>query len=525
MKNRITMGRSRRAIATAAVAAGVLALAACSSAGDPSATASASGGGVVSDAPTTLTIATGRQPTTFDPINLSEGLDGYIWTSIYDTLFVKGPEGEFVNHAATSWDMSEDGLTVTIGIREDLVFSDGTPVTSADLKATLDYERETPGAGQGQVAAIASVDIVDDYTVTLHLSQPDPVLQTHMAGRVGIIAKAGAMEDESYGLNPIGSGPYTLNVDETTQGATYVLDKRDDHWNASTYPFEKVTVRVIQDPTALENGLRAGELDIATIQPTSRDSLQSSGVEIVELPATTQVFLVITDREGTIQPALADVRVRQALNMAFDREAIVTAALGGVGQPTGQTFYPTSGANVPELDDVYGYDVEGAKALLTEAGYPNGFTMQMPSIVYTTAMEPIITQALADIGVTVEWVPIPPQDTVTAVTSGAYPVVAWFDGVSIAAETAQGHFDVNGFLNPLHNEDPELTSLFEAARAESDLDAVNEIYKDINRWTVENAWEVPIAFNNSLIGVRDGYAYVGTAHQQYSTLLQFGVAS
>ena len=502
--------------AIAAVVAAALLLSACAPAGDS---------GQDPDAATTLTVPINRQPATFDPINLSEGNDAYIWTSIYDTLIAIGPDGEYEPRAAAEWSYSDDALTLDITLRDDLVFSDGTPATADDLKATIEYQRDTPGPGQFQFEAIEDVTVNSDTSLTLTLSQPDPALLRRLSGRVGIIAKADEMKEEAYGLAPIGSGPYTLDTEATTAGSTYVLKKRDDHWNADAYAFETVSFRVIEDSTASENALRAGEVDIApNIQPSSRDGLDGLGITVTEIEDTTQSFIIIADRDGQMQPALADVRVRQAINMALDREAIVKAALQGVGTPSQQVFYSTYPAFDEALNGTYEYDVDGAKQLLADAGYPDGFTVAMPSTVYTTTLEPVITQALADIGITADWQAIPAQDTVSAVTSGTFPLIVWFDGNIDDATIASGHYAADGFLNPLHTVDPELTALLDEAKATVDPEQAEAVYRKINEWGVENAWHAPIAKGNQLAASREGYAYVGTKYQLYSTLDQFGVA-
>ncbi|MWV51544.1 ABC transporter substrate-binding protein (plasmid) [Rathayibacter sp. VKM Ac-2803] len=518
---RASAGSSRgwRLAAAAAVVVATLSVSACSPGGGGTET----GGG---QAPTELTIPVARQPSQLDPVSASSGTDGYIWKSVYDTLVFTGPDGEYEPRAATEWSFSEDGLTMNLTLRDDLVFSDGTPATANDLKATLERIRDTPGPSQREVEGIASIEVTSDTALTLTLSQPDPSLLRKFTGPAGIIAKAGELAEPGYGQNPIGSGPYILDLEASTPGAEYVLTKRDDHWNADNYPFSTVTVRVIEDSTALENALRSGEVDVApSVLPASRASLESvPGIEISEVENTSQQTLIIADRDGTIQPALADVRVRQAINMAFDRENIVANAMNGLGAPSEQVFYPTFDAFDEALNDTYEYDVEGAKDLLAEAGYPDGFSVTMPSIIYSGQLEPVVGQALADIGIDVTWQPIPAQDTVTAITSKSFPLVVWPDGNDPDGTVAFGHFSPQGFLNPFGSEDPELTEMLTRARAAVSAEEASAVYQEINEWGVENAWSAPIVKSHSLVAAREGYAVVNTSYQIAPTLDQFDVS-
>ncbi|WP_461172752.1 ABC transporter substrate-binding protein [Arthrobacter sp. Z1-9] len=509
--------RGWRVGAATMVAVAALAVSACSPSGSDS---------VEAEAPTELTIPVSRQPAQLDPVRASSGTDGYIWKSIYDTLVFAGPDGKYEPRAATKWEFSADGLKLDMTLRDDLKFSDGSKATANDLKATLERIRDTPGPSQKEVAAISGVEVTSDTTLTITLSKPDPSLLRKFTGPAGIIAKSGQMADEAYGLNPIGSGPYILDTAASTQGATYVLKKRDDHWNAETYPFETVTVRVIEDTTALENALRSGEVDVApSVMPGSRKSLEAvPGIEITQIDGTSQQTLIIADRDGTIQPALADVRVRQAINMALDRKNIVAAAMSGMGTPTEQVFYPTFEAFDEKLDETYPYDVEGAKKLLAEAGYPDGFSVTMPSIIYSATLEPVVGQALADIGINVTWEPIPAQNTVTAITSRKFPLVIWPDGNDPDGTVAFGHFGPNGFLNPFKVEDPELTEMLTRAGAAVSAEEAAPAYEEINKWGVKNAWSAPIAKGSSLAAAREGYAFVGTAYQIAPTLEQFGLS-
>lgn len=510
----------RRAVAALAVVP-LLALAACSGGGGGSDDAPSTGGG---SGPTTLALGVTRSPSTLDPIQLSTGTDTLIWGGIYDTVLVIGPEGELVPQMAESYEYNEDGTELTVTLRDDLTFSTGEPATAQDYAATLEYIRETPGSGQALMSNVASVEAPDDVTTVITFTQNDTTFLYDMTNRLGIIAEPDLMTEESYGLEPIGAGPYVLDTDQSQAGTTYVLTKRDDHWNADAYPFEQVTVRVIQDATATENALRSGELDIAAVQAQSIPQFTEPQFTVLKRPTTNMVFLDITDRDGTIQPALADVRVRQAINMAFDRDAMVESLGYGIGAPTQQMFFPTADGHDPELDSTYAYDPEGARELLADAGYPDGFAIDMPSTVYTTTFEPTVSQALADIGISVNWVSVPPQDTVNALLSGTYPMVMWFSAVQPGPSLVQDAFGLGSLLNPLRTTDPELQPMLDEAAQVVGVDEGSDVYQEINRWAVENAWFAPLYLTGESFASREGYAYLGTEYEMSVRLESYGLA-
>jgi peptide/nickel transport system substrate-binding protein len=512
----------RRGVGAAVAALSLLAVTACTGGSGDDSSGQTAGTGT---APTTLALGVTRAPSTLDPVQLATGTDTLIWGSVYDTLFVIGPDGELVPHMAESYEYNEDGTELTITLRDDLTFSDGEPATASDYAATVEHIRDTPGAGQAMMSNVESVEAPDDTTAVIHFTANDPGFLFDLTSRAGIIAVPEQMSEESYGLDPIGAGPYVLDVDSSQPGTTYVLNKRDDHWNADAYPFEQLTVRVIQDSTATENALRTGELDIATIAQQSVPQFTEPQFTVLERGSSNSIFIDIADREGTIQPALADLRVRQAINMAFDREAMVESLAQGVGQPTEQMFFPTTDGHDPDLDGTYEYDPEGAKELLAEAGYPEGFAVDMPSIVYTQTFEPAVTQALADIGITVNWVSIPPQDTVSAVMSGTYPLIMWFATVLPAPSQVEDYFGATALLNPLRTSDPELDALLAEASQVVGLDPeAGDIYRQINAWSVENAWFAPLYFTGETIAAAEGYAYIGTDNQQSVRIESYGLA-
>lgn len=471
----------------------------------------------------TLSLAILGTPNSFDPTQLVEGQQTYVWDSIYDTLLIQDNRGELQPGAAQSWSYSKDARTLTLKLRKGMTFSSGADVTSAAVKATLERIKETPGPNQTALTAVASVEAPDATTVVLGLEHPDGALLTSLSGAAGVIGDPKTMTSKSAALNPVGSGPYTLDKGATVNGSVYVLKRRDDYWNKKAYPFQTVKIRVIADRTATVNALKAGEINAGSVEAGQVATLKSAGFDVTSVEATAVGSLVLADRAGTVLKPLADVRVRKAINMAFDREKIVKQILGGMGKPTDQMFNPKGDAYDPALDKTYSYDPAAGKKLLSEAGYGNGFSVTMPSLIYTKAFEPTITQSLAGIGIKVTWDTVPAQQSVSALQSKKYPMFLTLDGLSTAPVEVR-NFLKPGVRNVFESKDVQLTRLLEQADAQPEATKAAELYKKINAFTMENAWQAPIFYVGTEWVTKKGIRYLGDGSSTFSTIRQFGLS-
>lgn len=492
--------RKVRAVALTAVAIAALTLTACTASKPTS-------GSTTAAADRTLTIPLGSQPPSLDPGSLDQGQSAYIWSSVYDTLLYLDPQGTLKPNAAKSWAYTDDAKTLTLHLRDGMTFSDGGKVTAKDAAATLNYIKKTPGDSQGFLSNVSSIVASDPSTVVIKLSQPDSTLLSNLATSTGVIAETKDLGQKFMTLNPVGSGPYTLDKNTTVSGATYVLKKRKNYWNADAYPFGTFTLKVISSAQAGFNALQSGELDSGAISTQAQaNQLKSADYDVKTLKGQAAGGLFILDRTGAVVPALAKLQVRQAINMAFDRQAYVDKLLGGNGSPTDSMFSPTGAAYDAKVNTMYKYDVAGAKKLLAEAGYPNGFSLSMPSTFLSTSFEPAVTQSLKAIGVTVNWVPTPPQDIASSVTSKQYGMVFYYRGFSVPAIDATA-FAPGNFINPFNYTTPELDSLFKKAAEATTVAAQNAAFKAMNTYAIKQALDAPLFSTNALQATKKGIGY------------------
>jgi peptide/nickel transport system substrate-binding protein len=337
------------------------------------------------------------------------------------------------------------------------------------------------------------------------LPAPNPGIIAQLGGSAGQLVSPKTLDNPAtVDTQPIGSGPYTLNTGETVVGSKFVFDRNPDYWNPDDFPYDKIEFVVMPDETAQLNALASGQIDGAEINLASVQQAESSGSHVESFPNVWS-GLYITDRSGAKIPALGDVRVRQAINMVFDRDAIVKAIWQGQGTPNSSIFGSTTEGYDEELSNYYDYDVEAAKALMEEAGYADGFDITIPEVEnYNQEYTAIVVQQLAELNIRATPVSIPRQESIPRIVAGEFPMFAYKLPVNPEVDQVTNYVRPNGSFNPGRTEDPELNELL-AQWAVADPEEAGPIYKDINRFLVENAWFAPFgnpdvtwAFNDTV---------------------------
>jgi peptide/nickel transport system substrate-binding protein len=518
---------TRRYLSAAVALAAGLSLAAC---GGQTEASTSSTGTASGDTPSEaageardLAVAVVSPPNSLDPAQLVDGQQMFVWSAIYDTLLYKeNGTGELVPGAAESWEYNGDGTELTLKIREGMAFSDGDPVDANAVAATMQRNMDTPGVVQAKFAEVTEISAVDNATVVVRFEQHDPQFVPNLALATGAIGDPDTMDEEQTSTNPVGSGPYTLDTARTVPGTTYVLTKREDHWNADAYPFTTLTVRALQDPTAAFNALQAGELNAATVRSQMTAQL-GEDYTLTEIDAQALAYLNIQDRAGEEWPCLGDVRVRQAINHAIDQEGILTGILGGGGMVTDQVFSPYGEVYDESLADAYEYDPEKGRALVEEAGC-TGTTFPIPSTFLTTAFEPTLSQGFTDIGLGLEWASVPPQQAQSAHLSGDYPLSLQITGFNSDATEAFLHYGPGGFANPQAYSDATTDELLAQIRSTVDPQDAVPLYRELNEYAVEQAFEAPIVFTGTTWATTDGVAMLDDGSSGIPSVRLFGAA-
>jgi len=460
-----------------------------------------SGGGPGPGAPTTLTIANQSANNSFDRSQIGIGHNIQYWMPVYDTLLVKTPEGEIVPNMATEWSYNDDATVLTLTLRDDITFTDGEQFNADAVKANLEYLKEGTGESSYMAASIDEFEVISDTEIALHLSAPDPGLVEYLSVVGGAMASPKSLGSGDPATTAIGSGPYELV--EAKPGNEYTYERNDEYWNPDAFPFDEIVIKTILDPTARLNALKSGQVDVGTLLATNvADAEATSGLH-VERHSVDWQGLIIGDRGGDTVPALGDVRVRQALNYAFDKQSILDNLTRGEGEVTSQTFNVKSQAYVEELDGSYPFDIERAKELMKEAGYEDGFAVTMPDYANNPQVAPIIEQQLAPLNIDITFEKVAADATVPALLSGDFPMF-WFSlGSQGAWQDLRKFAFAESPWNTGHSEDPEASKLLDAAKSTIG-DEQDAALRDVNRYVVEQAWMAPWYRANALLAVKDG---------------------
>ncbi|HET8985275.1 MAG TPA: ABC transporter substrate-binding protein, partial [Trueperaceae bacterium] len=321
----------------------------------------------------TLTMAMAAQPDTLDPQVTSATAAFQVSKSIYDTLVEVGQDGVIAPALASSYSASDDGLSYTFNLVT-TTFHDGTALDSGDVKATLEriMAEATASPKRSEFAGITSIDTPDASTVIVHLSQPQPALLASLASGWGAILPSEKLaEGYDFGNAPVGTGAFVF--ESWLRDNAITLSANADYFKGAPQ-VDEVVIRFVPDPAIQLQGLLTGEFDVAdTIAAADRPTVESNAaLALVEEPSG----LALVAAMNTRRPYLSDPRVRQAINLAVDSQTVLDVAYGG-GTPIG-TFMEAGSPWLPADIEPYGYDPEQARALLAEAGVPDGWTLDMP---------------------------------------------------------------------------------------------------------------------------------------------------
>lgn len=468
----------------AIVSAAALVLSGCSPSNDQGTPSTDAHGG-------TLTLGTSIDMKTFDPTQADPGHDLQYYQAVYDSLLRRQPDGTLVPMIATKWAYNSDRTVLTLTLRDDITFSDGTKLDADAVKANLDVFGTANGPAASSFSGVTSIEAPDTTTVVITLKDPDPAFLPHLGTETGFIASPKAIAAGTLATEPVGSGPYILNVADTVAGSAYTFDARKDYWDPSLQVYDKVVMKPIPDPTAIVNALLSGQVDGALLGPTTMAQAVNAGMTKTEYSVDWNGLLIL-DRDGTRVPALGNVQVRQAINYAIDKTALVKAVNQGVGEVTNQVFGKSSTAYVKALDDRYPYDPAKAKDLMAQAGYSAGFTVTMPMVagLFPDALTAGITQNLKEIGITVAWDTIAINDFISSILQGKYSMV-WFQLAQRDTWTSSKQLlTPNAGYNPFHVVDPTVESLLATVQTGADADAAAAAQK-LGTYIVEQAWFAP----------------------------------
>ena len=434
--------------------------------------------------------------------------------NLFEGLVKATSDGNIEPAVAQSYEVAEDASSISFVIREGITFHDGTPVTAEDIKYSLERYAQIQGE-ESAFADFSELEIVDDQTVNVVLREPNSEFIYELT--CAIVPEA---NDADINSNPIGTGPFKFV--SFKPGESLVVEKYADYWKEGLPYLDQVTFKVVTDTDSAINQLNAGTLDIFQYLTFDQTTTLNQNFNVLEgsVNYVQGMFL-----NNAVEP-FNDVRVRQALYYAVDRDLINEFLFGGKAHVIGTNMIPAAEFYYnADTETTYSRDLDKARELLTEAGYPNGFefTITVPNnYAPHEGTAQIIAESLAEVGIKANinlvefntwyadaYVDRKYEATVVAVDGRLAPN-SWFDkNLSTAS---------NNFTN---YSNPEFDELYKKAMAAIDLDEKAGYYKEMQQLLADDAASIYIQDPANLVAINaalEGYEFFPIAAQDMSVV-------
>ena len=419
--------------------------------------------------------------------------------NVFEGLMKPTPEGDLIPAVAEKYEISEDQLTYTFTIRDGIKFHNGEPVTAEDVGESL-ARCKNGGDGIFEVEAFSNIqhmETADSRSISITLGEPDSEFLSYLTAAV---LPAGY---DGQDTAPVGTGPFKF-VSRAAQD-NIVLERFDDYWGEKAY-LDKVTYKIIENADSILMSLQSGAVDLFAHLTSTQVAQLGDEFNIEE---GTMNLVQAMYLNNAVAP-FDDVRVRQALCYAIDRQQILDLAFDGYGSLIGSSMYPAFGKYFDDsLTNYYTYDVEKAKALLADAGYPDGFAM---TITVPSNYQPhldtaqVIVEQLKQVGITAEILPVTWESWLNDTYMGRQfqATVVGVDASTMTARALLERFTSTAGNNFINYNNAEYDAIFQAALAAADDAAQTAAYKQAEANLTENAANVYIQDLADLVAIRKG---------------------
>jgi peptide/nickel transport system substrate-binding protein len=442
-----------------------------------------------------LRIADFSDVTTFDPALTQVTQAGYLYP-VYDTLVRQSADHQLVPHLATGWEQTSP-TALRFTLRDDVVFHDGSPFDASVVKANLERAKASTGNPNASTfATMSEVVVVDPTTVDVIFSAPSPPFLIEMSMVQGMMVSPAAIAgDVDLTREPHGSGPWIWDPEASQDGVRQVYRLNERYWQPELQGVDRIEISVVADNQARLAALQSGQVDVVYTAAADQVGAAEDGGFTVHALDLDAHWIQIVDRQGARVPALADARVREAIAHAIDRNGYVAAVYRGVGSASGGLISPALGHWYDEaLADVPTFDPELSRRLLSDAGYPDGFDIELPTMPVIQANVEAVAQMLADVGIRADLVQLQNGQLggeiragSVAITLGLNPQYHPYQHLALFASS----------FSPYNAFDLDDTAAVDAALAraasQSDEEA-RATYAEIERAVIEAGIMIPVAF-------------------------------
>jgi peptide/nickel transport system substrate-binding protein len=463
-----------------------------------------------------LVVGIVQEPTSLDPtLDATNSISVTLRDNLYEGLVRLDQGGKIVPQLAKTWDVSADGKTLTFHLVSSAKWHDGSPFTAQDVKFAWDRARsistKPPNPHTAYWAPVQAIDAVDDHTVKVTLSSYSDNWLFHMAAGSACIVSS--KNTDSNRTNPIGTGPFKFVA--WNRGASLQLTRNDDYWGSKA-KLKDVEFRFITDPNAMNNALKAGDID-AVGQVNGPEQVasfqQDQSYTVLKAQPTGKFMLALNNSK----PPFNDKRVRQALYAVIDRKAWIDGIASGFGAPIGSHAVPNDGE--PYYVDetaVNPHDPAKAKQLLQAAGQTNLTVRyaQVTDFPYAVRATDILASALKDVGVTLKVEPMPFAAWLANVFGGAQD----YDLTMINHAEER---DIGNYANPKyywHYSNSQVTQWLAQADAETDANKRKSLYAQVQRQLADDAAHAWVYSANSLAVLKhnlQGFQLYGISPSMY----------
>ncbi|WP_029090437.1 ABC transporter substrate-binding protein [Brevibacterium album] len=445
-----------------------------------------------------LVVAMTGDVSSFDPATGNSGNDHVFLYPVFDTLIGFDPETtEPVPGLAEEWTY-EDPRTLVLTLREGVTFHDGTEFDAEAVQANLDRSRSEGSNLQSELSSVDTVTAVDARTVRIELSEPDSALPLILSDRAGMMVSPAALEDpETLASAPVGTGPWELR--EWKRGSAVEYTANDDYWNEDVHASPRMTYRVLSDPKTRVDALITNQVDIAyQVGAADAESLALNNEITVNADPSMRVRMIYLDLSDEL---MAKREVRQALNLAIDREQMAEVGFFGYAEPA-STYLPESHWASVEAESQYDYDPERARELLREAGAEGAsVSVLLPNDANTVRLAEIIRYSYEDIGLDVT---MKPRELVQSTTeyfdeNREHALFSSWTGRPDPAQTYAQLLDEAGYYNTGGVPTPGLQEAVDRSNEKTTEDTRATDLKEAGRLTFEFATFVPLVFEDTLV--------------------------
>ena len=436
--------------------------------------------------------------------------------NIYEGLVKPDSDGNLVVAVAEDYEMSDDAKVYTFTLRDGVKFHNGDEVTAEDVKYSIDRCADTSN-GEPLVSAysiVESVNILDENTVEIRLTEPNTEFLAYMT--TAIVPK----DYEDLDTAPVGTGPFKY-VSRSPQ-ENVILEKNEDYWGEKAH-LDKVEFKIVADADMLVTNLKGGSIDMAMRLTTSQAAELTEGFHIEEGTMNLVQALYLNN---DVEP-LNNEKVRQALCYAINPDEIMDMMADGKGVRIGTSMYPGLKKYYDEeYANYYEQDYEKAKALLKEAGYEDGFDLE---ITVSSADQPhvdtaqVIAEELKNIGVNVKIKPVEWEVWLEEVYANRnyQSTVVGVDASNVSARAMLERFTTDGHGNFVNFSDEEYDKIFKEAISTTDEEKQIKLYKELEGILAEKAANVYIQDLANLVAISDkfdGYVFYPLYVQDMSTI-------